>query len=364
MVEGYPDSLGRWGAPAIFKEAGRLIGKYFGLLHPFIGAFFLPLAVIQLLQIYGLAWVLKHLPHPPHPHPGPFPPHFHHFHHHHHLHHHHHPFGGFRAFYVHSQKAMFGSEGDAFSPVPPPHPHPPLAPLLIAAAIAILAWVLLSLAIASIAKAIAYIYSSNDEDPTITKSIFKSLPTSLYHLFITTLWILLITFLSAFILSVPFHLILFFFKKINPEIIFVINIIVVDLALLLLGFVFLLAPAVTVLEPENYGLASIKKGWKLVKSKVPAALIFFLVNLIFTGLLTKLSNLAVFLPVAKLPFWTVYIFGVIVAVLYLLVWVYFLVAGIVLYFSCKLKSEDDDQYLPVNSSEDNPYTPLVVPSEN
>jgi hypothetical protein len=355
--------LGGWGAPAIFKEAGRLLGKYFRLLHPFIAAFFLPVAIIQLLEVYGMAWIFKHHHHHhhPHPHPGPFPPH------HHHHHHPHHPFGAFRAFfYAHPHEGSFGSERDAYSPVPPPHPHPPLVPLLIGAAIAILVWVLISLAIASISKAIAYIYSNNEEDPAIVKSIFKSLPKSLYHLFITTLWILLFSVVTTFILSLPFHLLLFIFKKkIHPRIIFIINEVVVDIALLLLGFVFLLAQEVAVLEPDNYGLAAIKKSWSLVKTKVPAALIFFLVNLIFAGLLSKLTKLAVFLPLRKLPFWTVYIFGVVVAVLYLLVSVYFLVVAIVLYFSCKLKSEDEAQYLPVNTSDnDNPYTPLVVPSEN
>jgi hypothetical protein len=121
---------------------------------------------------------------------------------------------------------------------------------------------------------------------------------------------------------------------------------------------------VAVLEPENHGLAAIKKSWSLVKTKVPASLIFFLVNLIFAGILSKLTKAAVFLPLRKLPFWTVYIFGVVVAVLYLLISVYFLVVAIVLYFSAKVKSENEAQYLPVNTSDDNPYTPLVVPSEN
>ena len=85
-----------------------------------------------------------------------------------------------------------GSFGSALSPVPPPHPHPPLAPLFVAAAIVVVVWVLISLAIASISKAIAYIYSNDEEDPAIVKSIFKSLPKSLYRIFITVLCLYLI----------------------------------------------------------------------------------------------------------------------------------------------------------------------------
>lgn len=57
MVEGYPYGVGGWGVPPIFKEGGRLFGKYFSLLAPFIFAFVLPTAVIQLLEVFGIAWV-------------------------------------------------------------------------------------------------------------------------------------------------------------------------------------------------------------------------------------------------------------------------------------------------------------------
>lgn len=41
---------------AVFKEAGRLLEKYFSLIAPFIFAFVLPTAVIQLMEVFGLAW--------------------------------------------------------------------------------------------------------------------------------------------------------------------------------------------------------------------------------------------------------------------------------------------------------------------
>lgn len=58
------------------------------------------------------------------------------------------------------------------------------------------------------------------------------------------------------------------------------------------------------------------------------------------------------------------ILAILVALLYLAYKVYFLLVVIVLYFSSKLKYDAEEQYLPVHSEEDNPYTPLVVPSEN
>lgn len=257
-------------------------------------------------------------------------------------------------------------ESDIAHPPMPPHPHPPIAPLLIGLAIAIVVWLLISLAVAAISKAVAYIYSNNEEDPSVINSIFKSLPQALYRIFITTLWVILFTIVTVFVVSLPFHLLMLIFKKkINPRIIAIINHVCVDIALLVLGFAFLLAQEIAVLEPANYGLAALKKSWKLVQAKLPAALIFFLVNVIVGGLLSKLTKFAIFFPVTgKVPYWTVYIFGIILAVLYLAFTVYFLLVAIVLYFSSKVKSDADAQYLPVNTSEDNPYTPLVVPSEN
>lgn len=255
--------------------------------------------------------------------------------------------------------------GRACAPAPtPPHHHPHILPLLIAAAVGILTWLLISLAVAAISRVVAYIYSDNEEDPSVTKSIFKSLPGALYRLFITTLWVILITAVAVFVVSLPFHLLMLIFKtKLNPRIVGIVNAVFVYLVLLLLGFTFLLAQEIAVLEPSNYGLAALKRSSKLVQAKLPAALIFFLVNIIAAGLLSKLTNLAFFLPATgKLPFWTVYIFAPLIALLYLLFWVYFLLVALVLYFASKLKFEADDQYLPVRSGEDNPYTPLVVVS--
>ena len=105
MVEGYPDSLGGWSAPAIFKEGGRLIGKYIALLYPFILAFYLPAVVIQFLEILGVSWLFTHHKHHPHPHPHP---HHHHFPGHFPHHHHHHHFGSFQSFFV-SNKVLLSS---------------------------------------------------------------------------------------------------------------------------------------------------------------------------------------------------------------------------------------------------------------
>ena len=256
---------------------------------------------------------------------------------------------------------------DAYAPAPCPGPHHHfhILPLLIGAAVAILMWLLISLAVAAISKAVAYIYSNNEEDPSVTKSIFKSLPGALFRLFITTLWVILITIVVVFLVSLPFHVLMWIFKtKFNPRIIVIINMVCVYIALLILGFVFLLAQEVAVLESSNYGLAALKKSFKLVQSKLPAAIIFFLVNIIVAGLLSKLTKFAIFFPATgKLPFWTVYIFAVLLTLLYLLSWVYFLMVTIVLYFATKLKYDADEQYLPVQSGEDNPYTPLVVVSD-
>jgi hypothetical protein len=242
----------------------------------------------------------------------------------------------------------------------------------VGAAVAVLIWLLVSLAVAGIAKAVAYVYSNQrEEDPAVVRSIFRSLPEALYRLFITTLWLILLTALTAFVVSLPFkllHLVLSHKHHQAHRILALLNALFLSLALLLLAFVFLLAQEVAVLEPQNYGLAALKKSWRLVKSKLPAALLFFLTYLVVAGGLDKLTRFCVFLAASgKLPFWTVYVFAPVFALLYLLVTVYFLVAAVVLYFACKLKWEiEDGGYLPVNSSDvgDNPYTPLVVPSEN
>lgn len=238
--------------------------------------------------------------------------------------------------------------------------------MLIGAAMFILMWLLTTLAVAAISKVVAYIYSSNEEDPSVTKSIFKSLPGAVFRLFITTLWVLLITFVTAFVVSLPFHLLMHIFKtSLNPRIMMILNEVFVFIALLVLGFVFLVAQEVAVLEPSNYGLAALKRSFQLVQAKLPASIIFFLVNIVVGGLLSKLTRIATFFPATgKLPFWTVYIFAVVLAVLYLLFWVYFLMVALVLYFASTLKVDADHQYLPVRTGEDNPYTPLVVPAEN
>ena len=56
MVEGHPYGLGEWGVAGVFMEAGRLFKKYFTLLAPFMFAFVLPTALIQLLEVFGVAW--------------------------------------------------------------------------------------------------------------------------------------------------------------------------------------------------------------------------------------------------------------------------------------------------------------------
>jgi len=118
---------------------------------------------------------------------------------------------------------------------------------------------------------------------------------------------------------------------------------------------------VSVLEPDHYGLAALRRSGKLVYSKLGASLVFFLVNIVLGGVVSNLAKAAVLLPATgKLPFWTVYLFGVVWAVIYLAFLVYFLVVAVVLYFSTKLKLESEGEYLPVNTREEYP----VVPSEN
>ena len=70
MVEGYPYGLGAWGVAGIFKEGGRLLVKYWRLLAPFVLAFVLPSALVQLAEVLGLSWWAGQSPFlPPGPHP-------------------------------------------------------------------------------------------------------------------------------------------------------------------------------------------------------------------------------------------------------------------------------------------------------
>lgn len=252
------------------------------------------------------------------------------------------------------------------APTPCPHPHPPHPhpPVMMGLAVAIVMWLLISLAMAAISKIVEYIYANGEEDPSIIKSTFKSLPEALFRQFVTFLWLLLIIAVTVFVISVPFHLILRFFKhSLNVHIVIILKKVLVGIVLLVLGIVFLFAQLIAVLEPANYGLAALKKSPNLFKTKLAPALIYVLADLVVAAAFSILVQFAVFFPATgKLPFWIVCILAILVALLYLAYKVYFLLVVIVLYFSSKLKYDAEEQYLPVHSEEDNPYTPLVVVS--
>lgn len=305
------------------------MGKYGPLLAPFVVAFLLPTALVQLAEVLGLGWWVKgqdpFLP------PGP------------HRHHH--------AFLHDSFKGR-----DEVDP-----PSPSGRALLVMLALGILLWLLASLAVASFAKTVQYIYA-DEEDPAVIKSIFKSLPKALFRLFMTSLWIFLLTLATVFIVSLPFYILTRLFH--HAELFSTLQQIFLSVALTVLGFLFLLSQEVAVLEPENYGLAALKKSSRLVQEKFWASLVLFLVSVGVGALLSKLSTAAGSFP-GKLPQWTTYLFAVLLAILYLAYMVYMLLVTIVLYFSSKFQFDADDESLPEfrYSNGDNPYSRLVVQAE-
>jgi len=102
-------------------------------------------------------------------------------------------------------------------------------------------------------------------------------------------------------------------------------------------------------------LAALWKSRKLVRSKLGVSLVFFLVNIVLGGVVSRLAKAVVLLPATiKLPFWTVYLFSVVWAVIYLAFLVYLLVVAVVLYLSTKLKFEPNGEYLPVNTRKEYP----------
>ncbi|KAG0565272.1 hypothetical protein KC19_8G178200 [Ceratodon purpureus] len=334
MVEGYPYGLGGWGVPGIFKEGGRLMVKHWKLLAPFVFAFVLPTALVQLAEVLGISWYSGQSPFLP---PGPHP--------------HNH------ALHVYS-KVSAGMDADA--PLPP---TPSGTALLVMLAVGILMWLLASLAVASIAKTVQYIYAEQDEDPAVIKSTFQSLPHALWRLLLTSIWIFLLTVATIFTVSLPFYIIAWLFNHKHAQLFNTLQQIFLSVSLTILGFLFLLSQEVAVLEPHNYGLEALKRSAKLVQEKFLASLIVFLVSIGVGALLSRLSTVAGAYP-SKLPHWTIYIFAVLLAILYLVYMVYMLLVTIVLYFSSKLQYDAEDESLPEfrYRSGDNPYTPLVVVS--
>jgi hypothetical protein len=335
MVEGYPYGLGGWGVPAIFREGGRLFGRYIGLLSPFIFAFLLPTALIQLLELFGLAWWASgQSPFIP---PGPHP---------------------------HSFASKISVGVDGYNPPPPP----PVTErtILIMFAVGILMWLLASLAVASICKAVEYIYAEQEENPFVIKSIFSSLPGALFRLFVTSIWVFLLTLATIITVSLPFYLLALVFKQ--APILALLQQVFLSVSLTILGFMFLLSQEVAVLEPAHYGLSALKKSAKLVQEKFLPALTLFALTIVVGGLLSRLSTFigASYFDSGKLPLWAVYVLAVIFAVLYLVFLVYVLLVTVVLYFSSKLKYDAEEGSLPefLHSSNENPYAPLVVPAEN
>jgi len=305
------------------------MGSHLRLLLPFVLCFLLPTVLVQLAELLGLAWwSMGQDPFIP---PGPHP---HHHHHHHHAHFHH-------------------KMGGAYPPIPSGRT------LAIMLAVGLVMWLLASLAVASIAKAVQYIYSDNDDESAVT-SIFKSLPSALFRLFMTSLWIFLLTLATIFTVSLPFYLLEKLFH--HASLFATMQQVFLSVALTILSFLFLLSQEVAVLEPENYGLAALKKSSKLVQEKFLASLILFLVSVGVGAALSKLSTSAGSFS-GKLPQWAMYLLAVLLALLYLAYMVYILLTTVVLYFSSKLQYDAEDESLPQYRGGDNPYTPLVVPAE-
>jgi hypothetical protein len=305
----------------VLKEAGRLQVRYFSLLAPFIFAFVLPTAILQLLEVLGLAWwAAGQNPFLP---PGP-----------HHL----------------------------VTAAPPTPPAPSGRAVLISLAVGIVMWLLSSLAVASIAKAVEKVYRNQEDDPSTIKSVFGSLPGAIYRLLVTSIWVLLLTIATIFTISLPFFLLGLLFKN-NKHVLEVFAIVVqvlVSVGVTILGFLFMLSQEVAVLEPDHYGLTALKRSSKLVQEKFLAALTLFALSIVVGSLLSSLSNLVASKVAGdKLPLWAGYILAVLFAVVYLLFMVYVLLATIVLYFSSRAKYDGEQDSLPT----DNPYTPLVVPAE-
>jgi hypothetical protein len=266
-----------------------------------------------------------------------------------------------------AEQAVDISHGDApCAPPFPPLPPPPPLPIVIAAVVGlILGWVLISLAVASFSKLVEYIYSDTEADDTITSKVFKSLPHALLRLFITGLWALLATVLLTVAISIPFGLLTALIHPKSSLIFFLLNSLPQMIGLLVLNLLLMLAQQIAVLEPENYGLAALKKSTHLVKSKVVTALLILLLSGVVVFVIDQLVMLVAVGGVkGKIPFWTVPIFWIIIGVADLAWIVYIFLATIVLYFSCKTEFEAQNGGLPdYTTNSGNPYTPLVHSAE-
>jgi hypothetical protein len=226
-------------------------------------------------------------------------------------------------------------------------------------AVGVLLWLLAGLAVASISKAVQYIYSE-EEDPSAVKSIFVSLPHAILRLLVTSIWVLLLTLAIVITISLPFYLLSLIFGPKHDGLLATLNQVFVSVGVTLLGFLFLLSQEVAVLEPDNYGLHALKRSAKLVQEKFLAALAVFALSILVGGLLSRLSNYVAHLhDTGKLPRWTVYILAILLALLYLAYMAYVYLVTVVLYFSSKVRHDSEEGTLP---SHDNPYTPLVVVS--
>ena len=163
----------------------------------------------------------------------------------------------------------------------------------ICAQLGLVHFILADLALSSYAYIVKFIYvearTESDKDPAIfIKKVFKLLPGALLRLFVTHLWwYLVLTLLVmgclilAFILNVIWTAVAGRESGPNLALCLLFAGVPCVIGLFAMSIMFMLASCITVLEPENYGLAALKVSTKCVRGSFTKSIGIFLMASIF-----------------------------------------------------------------------------------
>ncbi|CAM6018775.1 unnamed protein product [Sphagnum balticum] len=293
-----------WG---LFKEAARLIRKYFTLLLPFALIFALPVSLFSAFSLESVATMLLH---------GTSMP-------------------------------AAGTKHVATTAANPADPslNPPLTPsavisvLTFAVAIALTKTLLTWLQVASISYCVDFIYKGEAENRPKTKpvrEIFKRLPGAVYRMFITLLEFLCILLPVIFLVSLVLGFVIAVRSPSHQILSLILPIYILYAGLILvLSFVFMFSDTLSILELGCYGRPALKRSVVLVTQKKLRTLTVFSFQILISLILLALAGIVPKLGLLQGMYWIGYLGYICLASLKLVGNVYSIVLVTVFYFSLK-----------------------------
>lgn len=224
-------------------------------------------------------------------------------------------------------------------PLPPDVARVLLLTFALLVVISIVSWLLVSLAMAAIAKAVQHIYNDDDDHASPVKSIFTALPPTFTRIVITSLWILLLEILAGIIISIPFAIL----SAIDIHLPLLHQTAQVA-TMLLVDLWYMLSVQVTVLEPELYGKAAVKRSVELARAVAPTALAVAAVYATFWFPFAGILHAAMHTP--GHGEWVGYVVAGGASVVYFLFSTFWLVVMSVFYFVSSSKRGGSEPLLP------------------